>query len=153
MSHPRFNHVAMSVPASQLDDAGRDEIVRFYADVFGWNEMPTMTTPGERLVLQAYSYDQFVFLIAEDEPMSAPKMDHFGISVDTQDEFDAFLERARAAADDDDRVTLMVNEAETFGDFLTLHSFYVGFLLPMMVEVQHYDWTTDPTGGASPGGN
>jgi hypothetical protein len=137
---PRFNHVALSVPGSQLDDAGRSEIVGFYDAVFGWKEMPTMTVPGERLVLQAYSYDQFVFLVADDEPMQASRTDHFGMAVDTQEEFDALLARARVHAEADDRVTLVHDDAETFGDFLTLHSFYVGHLLPMMVEVQYYDW-------------
>lgn len=146
---PRFNHVAMSLPASQLDDAGRDEIVAFYHDLFGWNEMPTMTRPGQQLVLQAYTYDQFVFLVAEDEPMQAPRMDHFGMAVESQDDFDALLGRATTAAADDDRVTLIHNDAETFGDYLTLHSFYVGFLLPMMVEVQYFDWTTEPPRGGA----
>jgi hypothetical protein len=145
MRAPRFNHVAMSVPSSTLDDAGRDEIVGFYRDVFGWEEMPTMTKPGERLVLQAYSYDQFVFLIAEDEPMSCPRMDHFGMSVDTLDELHEFHQRAKAIAATDDRVDLIDVDLDDFG-FLKLHSFYVRFLLPMMIEVQHWEWAE----GAAP---
>ena len=140
MSHPRFNHVAMSVPSSLLDDQGRADILRFHEEVFGWSEMPTMTEPGRRLVLQAYRWDQFVFLIAEDDPMRCPRLDHFGMSVDSQDQFDTYLERARAFADKDERVDLVDHEVEEFGDFLTLHNFYVRFLLPMMVEVQYYDW-------------
>lgn len=146
MSKPRFNHVAMSVPASLLDDDGRADILRFHDEVFGWEEMPTMTQPGQRLVLQAYSYDQFVFLIAEDDPMRCPRLDHFGMSVSTREEFDAFLARAEAFAAKDERVDLVGPEMDEFGDFLKLHSFYVRFLLPMMVEVQYYDWS----GGASP---
>jgi hypothetical protein len=146
MGAPRFNHVAMSVPSSVLDDAGRDEIVGFYRDVFGWEEMPTMTKPGERLVLQAYSYDQFVFLVAEDEPMSCPRMDHFGMSVDTLEELHELHGRAKAIAAADDRVDLIDVDLDDFG-FLRLHSFYVRFLLPMMVEVQHWEWAE----GAGPG--
>ena len=151
MSSPRFNHVAMSVPSSLLDDDGRADILRFHEEVFGWKEMPTMTKPGERLVLQAYSWDQFVFLISEDEPMACPRLDHFGMAVDTQEEFDTFFERAKAFADKDDRVDLIEHEVEEFGDFLKLHNFYVRFLLPMMVEVQYYDWAEGvaPDGGAS----
>ena len=137
--HPRFNHVAMSVPSSMLDDAGVAEIVEFYRDVFGWDEMPTMTTPGKQLVLQAYSYDQFVFLIAEDEPMACPRMDHFGMSVDTLDELQQFYDRAKARAASDDRVDLVDIEVDDFG-FLKLTNFYVRFRLPLMVEVQHWDW-------------
>jgi len=140
VSHPQFNHVAMSVPSSLLEDDGRAELLRFHEEVFGWTEMPTMTKPGERLVLQAWAWDQFVFLIAEDEPMRCPRLDHFGLSVATREEFDTFLARAQAFAERDDRVDLIGHEAEEFGDYLTLHSFYVRFLLPMMVEVQFYDW-------------
>lgn len=139
MSNPRFNHVAMSVPATLLGDASRAEILDFYGEVFGWQEMPTMTKPGEQLVLQAYSYDQFVFLTAEDEPMSCPRMDHFGMAVDTKEEFDDFLARARERAAVDPRVDLVGPEMEDF-EVLELQSFYVGFVLPMKVEVQHWEW-------------
>lgn len=145
MTHPRFNHVAMSLPTEALDDEGRDAITSFYGEVFGWEEMPTMTEPGRRLVLQAYSYDQFVFLIAEDAPMTAPRLDHFGMSVASLDELTTFHERAQARADDDPRVDVIAPTVEDFG-FLELHSFYVGFLLPMMVEVQHWSWAE----GAAP---
>ena len=47
---PRFNHVAMTVPADLLDEAGRAAILEFYGDVFGWQEMPTMTVDRKRLV-------------------------------------------------------------------------------------------------------
>lgn len=40
---PRFNHVAMSVPADLLDERGRREICDFYDEVFGWKELPTLT--------------------------------------------------------------------------------------------------------------
>jgi hypothetical protein len=141
VTRPRFNHVAVSVPASTLDNAGRADILAFYREVFGWDEMPTMTEPGRRLVLQAYSYDQFVFLVADDRPMSCPRMDHFGMAVDTLDELTTFHARAEHYAAQDARVDLVDIEVEDFG-FLKLHSFYVGYLLPMMVEVQHWEWTT-----------
>ena len=137
---PRFNHVAMSVPSSLLDDRGRADILRFHGEVFGWEEMPTMTESGRRLIMQAYAYDQFVFLIADDDPMRCARLDHFGMAVDTRDEFDTFLGRAQDFAARDDRVELIDAEVEEFGDVLTLHNFYVRFLLPMMVEVQLFDW-------------
>lgn len=137
---PRFNHVAMSLPSELLGAEQAAEIVDFYRAVFGWEEMPDMTSPGERLVLQAYAYDQFVFLISEDAPMRCPRMDHFGMAVDSKEEFDDFFARARARAGDDDRVDLVEAEVEEFGDFLKLHNFYVGFVLPMMVEVQYFEW-------------
>jgi hypothetical protein len=135
--HPRFNHVAMSMPADALGADGRAAIVAFCNEVFGWTEIPQLTKDRAQLVLQVYSFNQFVFLIAEDTPMQAPRMDHFGIQVETMDELDDMLARARAYKDKDDRVDIVDKSAEDYG-MLVLTSFYVRHLLPMMVEVQHY---------------
>lgn len=138
MSAPHFNHVAMSVPAAALDDAGRADLVGFYGEVFGWEEMPTMTKPGRQLVLQAYSYDQFVFIVAEDEPMACPRTDHFGLSVDTVEELTTFHDRAQRYAERDERAAVSRIELEDYA-VLKLRNFYVGYILPMSVEVQHWD--------------
>lgn len=137
---PRFNHVAMSVPADQLDAAGRTEILAFWGGVFGFEELPSETRDREVLVLSAYDWEQFVFLIAEEEPMSCPRLDHFGMSVGTLDELQAFLAKAKAFAATDDRVDIIDHQAEDHGGALTLHSFYVRYLLPLMIEVQWFDW-------------
>lgn len=137
---PRFNHVAMSVPADLLDEDGRAELLRFYGDVFGWEELPTETLDRQRLVLRAYSNEQFVFLIAEDPPMTCPRLDHFGMSVGTMEELDDMLERARKFQAEDDRVDIVDKHATDHDGFLVLTSFYVRYLLPMMIEVQHYEW-------------
>ena len=133
----RFNHVAMSVPADLLDETGRTEIVRFYGDVFGWREHPTMTEDRKRLVMGVHSYDQFVFVIADDSPMQAPKGDHFGMAVDSLDELHEVQRRAESFAADD-RVIIIGYDVEDFG-VLKLHSFYVRYLLPLMVEVQFFE--------------
>jgi len=138
MAHqPRFNHVAMSMPADALDERGRAEIVRFYDQVFGWEEVPQMTEDRKRLVLTAYRYGQFVFLIADEPHMTAPPMDHFGMEVDTMEQLDEMLAKARAYAGKDDRVDLVEKSADTYGP-VTITSFYVGYLLPMKLEVQHF---------------
>ncbi len=134
----RFNHVAMSMPADALDEQGRADIVRFYSEVFGWQEHPTMTEDRRRLVMGVHSFDQFVFLIAEDEPMRAARLDHFGLSVDTVDELRTVLDRAKAFAETDDRVRIIDYDVEDHG-VLKLHNCYVGYLLPMMVEVQCFE--------------
>ena len=137
---PRFNHVAMSVPARLLDAEHRRDILSFYGEVFGWEELPTETVDGEKLVLRAYRNDQFVFLIADDPPMRSPRLDHFGMGVDTMEELDDMLARAKAYKERDDRVDLIDKKTDDHGGFLALTSFYVGYLLPMMVEVQHFEW-------------
>jgi hypothetical protein len=136
---PRFNHVAMSVPADLLGEDGRREIVAFYSEVFGWKELPTETIDRGRLILSAYSYDQFVFLVADEQPMTAPRLDHFGMGVASVAELDAFHERAAAYRDRDPRVDLIDKQTERYPG-LSLTSFYVGYLLPMMLEVQYFDF-------------
>jgi hypothetical protein len=130
----------MSVSADLLGEAGRKELVAFYQDVFGWEEQPYMTKDREILVLQCHRYDQFVFLIADDPPMTCPRLDHFGMSVSTVEELDAMLARAQAYKERDDRVRIIDRKVERYEAGLALTSFYVGYLLPMMVEIQHYDW-------------
>ena len=134
-----FNHVALSVPAALLDANGRASLLDFFGEVFGWTEMPTLTEDGHRLVLRAHSNEQFVFLIADSEPMRCPSGDHFGLSVRTPAELDAILERARKYRERDPRVEI---DDKTIEDYrvLQLHSFYVGYRLPMKVEVQCYAW-------------
>lgn len=142
---PRFNHVAMSVPADLLDETGRGEIVRFYDEVFGWKELPTMTEDRHRLVLSCYTYEQFVFLISEDDPMRCPRLDHYGMSVETEAELDEMLARAKAFRDHDDRVDIVDKNVDDHG-VLAITSFYVAYLLPMMVEVQWWDFKEDAAG-------
>lgn len=136
---PRFNHVAMSLPADLLDEQHRNEIARFYDEVFGWKELPTLTEDRRRLVLSCYTVEQFVFLIAEDTPMTCARLDHYGISVGTEAELDEMLDRAKAAQLRDERVDIVDKQVEDHG-MLAITSFYVGYLLPMMVEVQWWDF-------------
>jgi hypothetical protein len=127
----------MSVPASLLGEVGRHEIVDFYSEVFGWQELPTETVDGHKLVMMAYTIDQFVFLIADDPPMVAPALDHFGLGVATMEELDDYLARAQVYASKDSRVRIIDKKTEHHPG-VALTSFYVGYLLPMMVEVQHF---------------
>jgi hypothetical protein len=136
---PSFNHVAISVPSELLAEEGRSELLDFYGEVFGWTEMPTMTQDRARLVLRCHSNEQFVFLIADPEPMACPGGDHFGLSVGTPDELYAAVERARKFRERDPRVEIVEPEVEDF-KVLKLHNFYVRYRLPLMVEVQCYEW-------------
>jgi hypothetical protein len=136
---PRFNHVAMTVPADLLDDDGRKAILDFYGEVFGWQELPTMTEDRKRLVMMAYEFGQFVFIEADDKPMTTTLMDHFGMSVATLDELNDFYDKAKAYSERDDRVVLEDKMLDDFG-VLELHAFYVRHLLPLKVEVQYFDW-------------
>jgi hypothetical protein len=135
---PHFNHVAMSLPADLLGEEHRRELVDFYSTVFGWEELPTMTEDRHRLVFQAYTLEQFVFLIADDPPMVCPRLDHFGLSVGAESELDDILARAKAYKERDDRVDIIDKKVEDHG-VLAITSCYIRYLLPMMVELQWWD--------------
>lgn len=138
---PRFNHVAMSVDADLLDADGRAALTAFYGDVFGFEEYPDLTQDRQRLVFRAHSHEQFMFLIAEDQPMTAPRLDHFGLSVSTLADFEEVARRAAAwKAKEPDDVDLIEPTAEEFVGALRLHSFYVRYRLPLMVETQHFEF-------------
>ena len=107
---------------------------------FSWENLLAALTRLKRLVMGVHSYDQFVFLIADDEPMIAPRLDHFGLAVDTLDQLHTVLDRAKAYRERDDRVDIIDYDVEDHG-VLKLHNFYAGFLLPMMVEVQCFEFT------------
>ena len=135
---PRLNHVAMSLPADALGEEGRTAITRFYRDVFGWEEYDILTEDRKRLVLRVHTDEQFVFLIADDPPMTCPRLDHFGMSVGTLDEFNDLYAKVQAKAAADPEVDVVAAQMENHYDYLHLHSFYVRYKLPMMVEVQHF---------------
>jgi hypothetical protein len=136
---PRFNHVAMSVPADLLGEQGRKELCDFYGDVFGWAELPTETVDREKLVFGVHTIEQFVFLIADDPPMTCPRLDHYGLSVGAMEELDDVLARAKAYRERDDRVEIVDKKTDDHG-MLAITSIYVRYLLPMMVEIQYWEY-------------
>ena len=136
---PRLNHVAMSVPAELLEGGQRAELLGFYAECFGWEELGEQGEEGRVAVLTVGHWDNFVFLHAEDEPMTAARLDHFGFSVRSRDDFDACWERVRSRQAGDERVEVITPKVEDHGPIL-LHSFYMRFGLPLMVEVQYWEF-------------
>jgi hypothetical protein len=137
---PRFNHVAMSLSADALDEENRKARADFYADVFGFVDIPMMTIDRKRQVFQVHHLEQFIFLIAEDDgsAMECPRLDHFGLSVGAESELDDILDRAKAWKTRDDRVDIIDKKTDDH-DMLAITSIYIGYLLPMMVEIQWWD--------------
>ena len=138
-SIPRFNHVALSVPADSLDEKGRAAILDFYGEVFGFTEMPTMTVDRELLVLRCFSNEQFVYIHASDTPMQCSAMEHFGMSVATPEDLHAMHERARKYSERESDVELTDAGLEDF-KVVKLHNFYTRYRLPMMIEIQCFEW-------------
>ena len=107
--------------------------------MFGFDEIEVMTEDRHRLILSCVHWDQFIFLIAEDEPMRCPRMDHFGFSVGSLDELQGVQDRAVAFRAHDDRVDLIDLHVDDQG-VVKIHSLYVRYLLPMMCEVQWWEF-------------
>jgi len=133
----------MTVPADLLDEPGRNAILDFYGEVFGWQELPTETIDRKRLVMMAYEFGQFVFIEADENPMTATTADHYGMSVSTLAELEDFYAKAKAYSERDDRTVLEERMLDDFG-MLELHAFYVRHILPLKVEVQYFNWKQQP---------
>jgi catechol 2,3-dioxygenase-like lactoylglutathione lyase family enzyme len=137
---PRLNHVAISVDPSVLDEEGRATILDFYGDVFGWTEGDNTGESGNPLILYTGAPAQFVYLLPADPFLQAPALDHFGLELASEAELEEVLDRARRYQAGDPRVRVIDTERRiTHGpthDYL-LTSAYIGFLLPLMIELQH----------------
>jgi hypothetical protein len=137
---PRLNHVAITLDPAILDDHGRAEILDFYGEVFGWTEGDNTGETGNPLILYTGVFAQFVYLLPGDPYVVAPPLDHFGLQVESLETLHEIVERAEARHAVDDRVRIIPIAARTTPgpthDF-TLTSAYIGFLLPLMVELQH----------------
>jgi hypothetical protein len=141
-ARPRLNHVAVTVDPAVLDEHGRAEILGFYGDVFGWTEGDNTGEHGNPLILYTGEFGQFVYLLPSEPFLSAPKLDHFGLLVPTLDELHVIVGRAQAAQRRDPRVEVIDVHTRTTqgaGRRYTMTSAYVGFLLPLMVELQHLE--------------
>jgi hypothetical protein len=147
---PRFNHVALSVPAELLSREGREDLLDFYGDVFGWTEMPTLSEDGKLLVLRAWRNDQFVFLQAADDPMRCDAREHFGLSVARLDQLDRIHEAARRRAERDPRVEIVPRKTDDF-QVLKLHAFYLRYRIPLWIEVQCFEWAQGVDARSLPG--
>ena len=144
---PVINHVAISVDADVLDEAGRAALLDFFGEVFGWVEGDNSTERGNPLILYTGELRQYLYLLpAADDFLRAPRLDHFGLEIASVDELVAILDRAKAYREKDDRVTIIdLDEMVTHGptsDY-TLTNAYIGFLIPLMIELQHI--TVRPT--------
>jgi hypothetical protein len=137
---PRLNHVAISVDPALLDERGRADLLDFFGDVLGWTEGDNSGEPGNPLILYTGEFGQFVYLLPADPYLVAPRLDHFGLQVATVAELEAIVQRAKARAGTDARVTVVdITTRTTPGpthDY-TLTSAYIGFVLPLMIELQH----------------
>lgn len=148
---PSLNHVAISVDARVLDDDGRAALVDFFGHVLGWTEGDNSTEEGNPLILYTGALRQFVyFRPVTDDYLRTAQLDHFGLEVSSLEELRAIVERARAYRDRDPRVQVSeIGQMVTHGtgsDYTLTHA-YIGFLLPLQIELQHLA-ERSPSGGS-----
>jgi hypothetical protein len=72
--------------------------------------------------------------------LACPTLDHFGLEVCSVEEIETIVAKAKAWQEKDDRVQIIDVKARATegprGQYV-LTSAYIGYLLPMMVELQH----------------
>ena len=130
----RFNHMELTFPIGTLTTQLREEIDAFYASVFGWGSLDTEAV-GQSCHLLLPDPEQFILLAESSRPMSSPGYDHLGLLLDTRQEVDDLLEACERYADKDDRVTIRRYDDLVYPE-LTVHAFYVKYLLPIYFDVQ-----------------
>jgi hypothetical protein len=130
----RFSHVAVTLPASQIEGGAREELLRVYHEVLGWSENPSLSIPGQRLLLRAPTDTQYITIRASESPMQTSGYEHLGVLMDTEAELRATHARADALAATFPDMELQPIQSK-YGD--ALFFFRLRFRLPLTLEVQH----------------
>ena len=142
----RFNHMELTLPPGALDADTRDEIKRFYGEVFGWNAIDVPILGQQGLLLRTDTEtSQFLLLIESKKAVSVPGYDHLGLLLEKRSEVDRAFTAIRDWQARDERVQIKEYEDLVQGD-VTVHAFYVRYLLPIWFDVQCMEWKT----GAEP---
>ncbi|HXY28682.1 MAG TPA: hypothetical protein VEH82_10415 [Acidimicrobiales bacterium] len=130
----RFNHMELTLPRGTLTREFRQEVDAFYGTVFGWTGLDTEVV-GQLCHLLMPDPDQFILLAESDTPLSSPGYDHLGLLQDSRGGVDRLLEECERYAEKDDRVRIIRYEDLVYPG-LTVHAFYVKYLLPVYFDVQ-----------------
>lgn len=138
MPRMRFNHMELTLPPGTLDRRFRDDVARFYGELFGWTQMDVDLLGQSCLYLQVDD-GQFLLLAESPKPLSSPGYDHLGLLLEERGEVDALLERCQKFQQHDDRVQLKLYDDLLQGP-VTVRAFYVRYLLPLYFDVQCMEW-------------
>jgi hypothetical protein len=146
MARLRFNHMELTLARGALDEKTRADLKRFYGELFRFEalDVPILGQLGLLLRTDAET-SQFLLVTEASEPMQSPGFDHLGFLVETRAEVDALLARCRAWRERDPRVQIK-EYADLVQGGVTVHAFYVKFLLPIWFDVQSMEYAA----GAAP---
>jgi len=134
MGTMRFNHMELTFPRGTLTDEFRRDVDAFYGRLFGWDTKDTEIL-GQRAHLLLPDEGQFILLAEGRSPLSSPGYDHLGLLQETRSEVDDLLAECTRYAEKDPRVQLITYDDLVYPD-LTVHAFYVKYLLPIFFDVQ-----------------
>ncbi|MCE2392651.1 MAG: VOC family protein [Proteobacteria bacterium] len=138
MAQVRFNHMELTLPRGALDEQMRDDITRFYGEVFGW-ETSRSDAVGQTSFFIRVDDGQFILLAESSKPMSAPGYDHLGLLCDTREEVGELLEKCRKLQERDERVQIQDYGVMPMGG-VEVCAFYLKYLLPIQFDVQHIEY-------------
>lgn len=146
MATMRFNHMELTFARGTLTEEFRAEVADFYGGVFGW-AASTVQVVGQDCLYLHVDDGQFILCAETDNPIQSPSYDHLGLLMDTREEVDAALAAIKARAATDDRIRLKEYE-DLVMERVTVHAFYVKYLLPIYFDVQCMEYLPG-TGPAS----
>jgi len=154
----RFNHMELTFPRGTLTPEFRADVDAFYGSIFGWRAIDTPVMGQScHLLLLDEGIGQFLLLAESDTPLSSPGYDHLGLLQDTRAEVDEILAACLEYQTKDDRVRVKQYKDDPTGS-MTIHAFYVKFLLPIWFDVQSMErhdgapahgWTYQPSAAVS----
>lgn len=135
----RFNHMELTLPRGELA-AHREEIRDFYAEILGWEGLDVPILKQTGLLLRSDpETSQFVLVTETDDPLRSPGFDHLGMLYETRAEVDEVFARCQARQAKDERVKLKEYDDLVTGG-VTVHAFYVKFLLPIWFDIQTIEY-------------
>ena len=139
MSTMRLNHMELTLAPGTLDPL-RAEISRFYREIFGWSSLDVNILEQNALLLAVDpEVSQFVLVAESPKPLQSPGFDHLGVLLESRAEVDVLLEKCKVYRARDERVQIREYEDLLQGD-VTVHAFYVKYLLPIFFDVQFIEW-------------
>ena len=77
---------------------------------------------------------KFIQLLESEEPVQSPGSDHLGLLLESRQEVDNALAACERFAETDDRVSIERRQDLAYPG-LTVHTFYVRYLLPISFDV------------------
>jgi hypothetical protein len=130
----RFNHMELTFAPGTLTPEFRAQVDEFYGPIFGFKGIDSEVV-GQLTHILLSGEGQFILLAEGEKHIQSPGYDHLGFLHDTRAEVDDLLARCKRFREKDGRVQVKEYEDLVIGD-LTVHAFYVRYLLPIWFDVQ-----------------